>query len=220
MQERLFNYQRTGRYYLSTAPQDKPYYCWVFHGHGQRPDRFLSKFTALQRRDICFIAPEGLHRYYLSGMKGKTGVSWMTSEAREQDIEDYLGMLDAIRQELSADETGQSQHFAIAFSQGVATASRWAFIGNAPFVSLTNWASRLPPDLDYGQVAERCKQLDLHFVFPSGDEYLSETMRRAHLLDLEKAEVRFTQRVVPGKHRMDAQTLAVEVERLMPLKNL
>ena len=65
------------------------------------PQYFIKKFEQLKRPEILFVAPEGLHRFYLKGNAGRVGSSWMTKEDRLNDIDDYNRMLDQVAKEIS-----------------------------------------------------------------------------------------------------------------------
>ena len=79
----------------------------------------------------------GTARYYLEGAHGRVGASWMTKEAREDDIVDYVRYLDALSAELRLTER---RPVLLGFSQGVATASRWVAMGQTAFSRLILWS--------------------------------------------------------------------------------
>ena len=64
-------------------------------------DYFIRKFRALFD-DLLVVAPEGMHRFYLQGSSGRVGASWMTKEAREDDIADNLRWLQELDAHISA----------------------------------------------------------------------------------------------------------------------
>ena len=73
------------------------------------------------------MAPEGLSRFYLDAGAGKVGASWMTKEDRAHEIEDYLSYLEQVRAAIIP----PVPLTILGFSQGVATAARWA-VATAP----------------------------------------------------------------------------------------
>ena len=95
----------------------------VLHGYGQLPEYFIRKFRPLAEAGWHVIAPEGAHRFYLQGTEGRVGASWMTKEARLDDIADQIVFLDALLGQLE-EGMASGPRFLLGFSQGVATALR------------------------------------------------------------------------------------------------
>lgn len=180
---RDFKIERTARYYLSSEPSSlQRYLCFVLHGYGQHPEYFLKKFEALNRTDILFIAPEGLHRFYLQGSSGRVGSSWMTKEDRLNDIADYTKMLDQIAEEVLESSGFKPQKTVIlGFSQGVATACRWANSTKQKYDALVNWAGAFPPDLDFETAHQNLKPKALYLACGDTDKYISEERLQEHL---------------------------------------
>lgn len=202
-----YQYQRTARYFLSDEPSSHHrYLCYVLHGHGHLPQYFLRKFAAAERSDILFVAPEGLHRYYLQGNSGRVGASWMTKEERLQDIEDYCQMLD-----LLAEKTHHLQPFEkraiLGFSQGVATACRWKVNSRFQFDELINWAGAFPPDLNYDKAFEDLENIPVHLVLGKQDEFISQAMFDEHCHFLQKQKIKFKTHFFQGKHEIETAML-------------
>src|SRR5689334_24649314 len=110
---------------------------FVCHGHGQLAARFIARFLPLESPQRLFIAPEALSRYYLSPPKAgphppgtPVGASWMTSEDRESEINDYVGYLDLLYDEVfSIIDRAKVSLWVLGFSQGVSTVARWVVRG-------------------------------------------------------------------------------------------
>src|SRR5206468_3354730 len=85
------------------------------------------------------------------------GASWMTREDRLHEIDDYVRYLDAVHAQVAS---GKARVTALGFSQGTATACRWAAFGSARIDRLIVWGGEVPPDLDLGdtRVKERLAQ--------------------------------------------------------------
>src|ERR1051325_282423 len=129
---------RSARYAILGSPAAALREVWfVCHGHGQLAARFLSRFLPLESPDRLFIAPEALSRYYLSPPKvaphppgTPVGASWMTSEDRESEIDDYVRYLDLLHDEIfSVVDRSKVRLWVLGFSQGVATVARWVVKG-------------------------------------------------------------------------------------------
>lgn len=115
----------------------------MLHGYGQLASRFLRAFAPLATPGRLLVAPEGLSRFYLEAGAGKVGASWMTREDRAREIEDYLAYLDQVRARLIP----PVPLTVLGFSQGVATASRWAVAATPAPVRLICWGGLLPEEI-------------------------------------------------------------------------
>ncbi|PCJ64928.1 MAG: alpha/beta hydrolase [Bacteroidetes bacterium] len=120
---------------------------YVLHGYGQLAKFFIRQFKPAETMDYTIVAPEGLHRFYLEGTKGRVGASWMTKENREQDIQNYLSYLNAIHLQLSA-EKDWDKIVVLGFSQGVATAFRWLAESDIKPSKFLICSGLVPPDVD------------------------------------------------------------------------
>src|SRR5687767_2104602 len=58
------------------------------HGYGQLAGRFLAGLDAVRAPGRLLVAPEGLSRFYVDDRHERVGASWMTREAREDEIDD------------------------------------------------------------------------------------------------------------------------------------
>jgi predicted esterase len=128
---------------------------FVLHGYGQLAPYFIRKFEPVFSPHRCIVAPEGLHRFYhepvqqrAAGAPGRVGASWMTREARLTDIENYLACLAAIYRAVIPSGFGGSVSI-LGFSQGAATACRWALAQPDVFERLILWAGIFPEDIDF-----------------------------------------------------------------------
>jgi len=211
-----FKIERTARYYLSNEPSSlQPYLCFVLHGYGQHSEFFLRKFEKAQRSDILFVAPEGLHRFYLQGSSGRVGSSWMTKEDRLNDIDDYCEMLDQVAAMIM--EHQRFEKVAIfGFSQGVATACRWANSTNLKFETLINWAGAFPPDLDFETALENFRPKELHMLCGDDDEFISEQRLEEHLNFLKEKGLHPKLHRFEGKHDIYEAPLKALLEEVFP----
>ena len=86
-----FSVTKTARYFTAgPAIAEAKGVLIALHGYGQLPEFFMRRLQPLADAGWAIVAPEGLHRYYLEGAHGRVGASWMTKEAREDDIVDYV----------------------------------------------------------------------------------------------------------------------------------
>jgi predicted esterase len=128
----------------------------------------------------------------------------MTKEARESDMADYVRYLDTLHAALPAQD-GPS--VLLGFSQGVATAARWACRGTAKFDAHIFWAGVFPPDLDLKQEVAPLRNLPTWVALGDADPYFKEdllaaTSERFSLAGVDHDLVRFQ-----GAHHIDADAL-------------
>jgi len=191
--------------------EEDPDEIWlVLHGYGQLAHRFLRYFADLDDGSRLLVAPEGLHRHYLDHAERKVGASWMTSEDRLVDIDDYVGWLDRLHARVTGAELGSRgvTVVALGFSQGVHTLSRWLAFGRAGMDHVVLWGAPLPPDLDVGEHLGRLRgprltlvagEEDPHF----GPEAVAATGERLAAHGIPFRTIRFA-----GGHRIDREVLA------------
>ncbi len=187
----------------------------VCHGYRQLANRFLECFRPLDDGATIVIAPEGLSRFYAERFRGEHGpaspvsASWMTREDRENDIHDYINYLDVLYARAIGDRgVSNLGVFALGFSQGAATVSRWVVHGVARIDHLILWGGLLPPDLDLHTNRAELAKLRLSFVLGTEDEFIKteavETQRQ------QLADLGIASRLVQfdGGHVIDADALA------------
>jgi predicted esterase len=151
----------------------------VCHGHGQLATRFLSRFLPLERADRLFIAPEALSRYYLAPPVGgphapgtPVGASWMTSEDRVYEIEDYVSYLDLLHDEIfSIVDRAKVKLWALGFSQGTATVARWVASGRIAADRVVLCSGLLPSELDSRSAALLTRRSPLTIVLGTNDDF-------------------------------------------------
>jgi len=133
-------------YQLGEASVHTQFVWLVLHGYGQHPAFWVRKFALLVDENTMVMAPEGLSRFYLEGNTGRVGASWMTKDNRQHEIEDYLTYLEQVVAKIRL-ETPQSRIILLGFSQGGATATRFALKHPDKIAALVMWSAIFPPDL-------------------------------------------------------------------------
>ena len=181
-EQRHLNVTRSARYAILGSPTADLSEVWfVCHGHGQLAARFLSRFLPLERKDRLFIAPEALSRYYLSPPNAgphapgtPVGASWMTAEDRESEMNDYVGYLDLLHDQIfSVVARGKVQLWAIGFSQGAATVARWVVRGKVEPDRVVMCSGMLPAELDEEAAKRLVLRSPLTLTFGDADEFAS-----------------------------------------------
>jgi len=210
-QEHHLTIPRTARYYALGESARTPEEIWmVCHGYGQLAGRFLSRLDALDDGRRLIVAPEGLSRFYVDGAgpASKVGASWMTREDREHEIDDYVRYLDAVFDAACRPADRNAAALTVfGFSQGTATASRWAVRGQRKVERLILWAGLLPPDIEPGAHQAALNALDLVFVLGDRDEFTGGAALAAQRAALDAAGVRHRLISFEGGHRIDADAL-------------
>ena len=186
--------------YVTSGAEHAAQVLLALHGYGQLAKYFIRKFHFLEDT-YHLLAPEGPHRFYLSGSNGRVGASWMTKEARELDIEDNLRWLN-IFLEQKIQEQPAAKRTLLGFSQGAATAARWYQKNPECFDQLILWAGVFPPDIDAGTFPTT---KPLHFVLGDEDEFYHGA--EAEGIKKRYATLGFQVHTYPGKHDLDAAVL-------------
>jgi predicted esterase len=221
-----FRVSRTARVATLGTPATAPTWWVVLHGYGQRAAAFAERCAVLAGPDRAVVAPEALSRFYVDGLETheQVGASWMTREAREAEIADYVEYLDAVVRRLRPDD-GRPQAAGeevasglrpddaapsicvLGFSQGAATASRWALLGDTAVDRLVLWGGAPAHDLDLEAHAERLRAMDLTWVVGTDDPYLTDERRAAVRRRLARHDIPATVHTFAGGHRLDDETL-------------
>ena len=204
---------RTARYY-TRGPLAQAREVWfACHGYGQLAQYFLRRFDAVDDGTRLLVAPEALSRFYLADPAGshanaRIGATWMTREDRLREIDDYVGYLDAVYREVMAGGVPPAARVvALGFSQGVATACRWAVLGHARVDELVLWAGLVPPDLDLRLGAERLRNTRVRLVAGTADPSLPPGALEEERARLARHGIQSVALAFPGGHELDGDTL-------------
>ncbi len=216
MHEHTLSVYRTARYALLGDPAGPIEEVWmVCHGYGQLASYFLRPFRAIEAPHRLIVAPEGLSRFYLddgSGAHHRVGASWMTRDARDAEIDDYVRLLDAVYTDVLT-RAGQVRVrlTALGFSQGGATVTRWLarspMLGRPPADRLLLWGSLLPHDLDLDAHSTWLNATALTLVVGDEDEYATPERIADEEARLDAAGLAYTTVRFGGGHRIDPETL-------------
>lgn len=207
------NFNFKARYFKLGEINSQTKAIWfVMHGYGHLAQYFIKKFKSLEGRSVCVIAPEGLSRFYLEDVNtrnqtgnNRVGATWMTRENRLMDIENYITFLDTVYQA----EVGNRliPVTILGFSQGAATASRWAVQNNIKYERLILWSGIFPNDMDFEKSKEVLKTKKVIQIYGSKDPFLNDA-RIGEMKDLaQKLGVNAPPIVFEGGHEFHDQTL-------------
>jgi predicted esterase len=180
---------------------------FLCHGYGQLASEILDAARVLVRDRLLLVAPEALSRFYLEDHR-RVGASWMTREDREREMTDYVRYLDLVHERVFAIVARSRVTLRLlGFSQGVATAARWAVRGAARVDHLILWGSTLPPELDDEPSLAMLRSMRVSLVGGSRDGFLGEAEREEQRVRLSRHGVVFEELRFEGGHRLDNETL-------------
>lgn len=197
--------EKTAHYYslgnISTAKT-----LWfVLHGYGYNANYFIHKFDVLADEENLVIAPEGLSNFYVTGVSGRVGASWMTKENREDEIQDYLNYLNSLYETiLSQIDLIEVKVNIIGFSQGGATAARWVSDNKIKCANLILWASVFPDDMEFEVLKTNTNSF---LLYGDDDEYVTPERIDKQKAILEKANINCKLIEFKGKHDVPAEVL-------------
>jgi len=213
LHEHHLTVERTARYFTIEPGDGGAREVWFCcHGYSQLAERFLRQFEVLDDGSRLLVAPEALSRFYLhedphlSGA-GRTGASWMTREDRLSEIADYVAYLDALaRHVFRRVERAGVTFRALGFSQGAATATRWAAQGTTRVDQLILWGGYLPPDLDL-RAAPSLRGTPVRFVWGEGDPHYDRARVAEDQARLAGAGIPCRVTTYPGGHHISRGVL-------------
>lgn len=201
---------RTARYLTlgDVDGPDEPQDVWFLcHGYGQLASEFLDCARVLEHTGRVLVAPEALSRFYHEDHKS-VGASWMTKDDRESEMEDYVRYLDLLHEQFfELVDRAAVRLVVLGFSQGAATAARWAVRGCVDVDHLVLWGAALPPELDDDTALAPLKTMRLTLVGGDRDALFPESAREEQRLRLRRHGVPFSELSFAGGHRLDDETL-------------
>lgn len=194
------------------GPQTK--HVWIgLHGYGQLVQFFQRHFRTFVTEERAFVFPQGPHKFYLNGVSGRVGASWMTKDERESDIANQRVYLEQVRLWIAAQAPQASIHI-VGFSQGVATGMRYLGYNKGPLGAFLAWAGSWPPDLDENSL-EALKSLRFKGWFGTDDEYIGLEKQEGILEHYRTAYgLEFDVERYAGGHSFDSAILGREIEKL------
>ena len=204
--------ERTARYWTLGTPESAEEVWLVLHGYKQLARRFIRRFKPIDNGLRLIVAPEALSRFYVSQEQGRHGVAsvvgatWMTREDRLNEIRDYVEYLDQLVVRIEG-ETGKVPLTVVGFSQGVATAARWAISGSRAPSRLILWGDFSPPDIDLKLAHQRLESVELIMVRGTEDRALSSQLKQEEDERLREGGIDYRTISYPGGHDIDEQTL-------------
>ena len=117
-----------------------------FHGYGESAEAHLERLEAIpELAGWTLVSIQALHRFY--DRSKQVVASWMTSQDRDDAIEDNLRYVRSVVTE-AIHQAGEPQALVyVGYSQGVAMAWRAAILGARRIDGLAVFGGDVPPDL-------------------------------------------------------------------------
>lgn len=208
MKEHQLQFPFNSRYFTHGDLNPQTEQVWiVFHGYGQLAKYFINNFSSLDPKSHFVISPEGTNRFYLEGFDGRVGASWMTKEARETDIQNYLTQLDCLVDSFRNRIPHKAIINVLGFSQGTATASRWLSLSNPEIHNLILWAGKFAFDIDLNSIREYLSTIHIYVVVGDEDQYIDEAKFLEYQGFLIQHQVQFESIKFKGGHKILEDTL-------------
>jgi predicted esterase len=218
--ERRLAVRRTARYVTVGSASASVRELWfACHGYGQLARDFARNFAPLDDGTRLVVCPEALSRFYLGGdvtrhADAAVGATWMTREARDDEVDDYVAYLDTLHDHVCVElrQAGADPNAlrlcVLGFSQGVATATRWVARGAVRPDELVLWGGTLPQELGASpDGAARLKAPRLTLVAGERDSFLTPGRIAEQVALLERLGLAPRRLTFSGGHRLDAATL-------------
>jgi len=207
--ERSITFNYTANYFISGTINAQTDEIWfVLHGYGQLPKYFIKKFHAICSDKLVVVAPGGLSRFYLEGHNGRVGSTWMTSENRLLDIDNYVNYLQSVYEDVMRHtKKGKVKITLLGFSQGGATVNRWIQSFNNKFERLILWAASFPYDMDVANLGLKLSGKKLQIVIGTKDELVNETRQNEQKDYIHKMGIHAEFIFFEGGHDIHRDTL-------------
>jgi len=195
---------KTGRYYVEGHLTQNTEEVWIVcHGYGYLAAYFIKYFETLASETCCVIAPEGLNKFYKSGMGGDVGASWMTKSDRLSEIEDYVNYLDQLLEVILKQVDRNSIRLNIlGFSQGTAAVCRWLTRGNVAVDNVVIWAGEIPDDIDFQKFNDILNKRPVQLVMGDNDEFISDKVLEHFELYLKSKSIAYKLHQYLGGHKI------------------
>ena len=211
MEEHHLSTPRTARYHTLGDPASATHIWIVLHGYGQLARYFLRPFEGLETGQLI-AAPEGLSRFYSDIAHTRVGATWMTREDRDHEIIDQAVYLDRLAEHLQRQCAPGTPLSVLGFSQGVATACRWALSTQVEMERLVLWGGTIPPEPDVAILHERLHKMKVVLVHGEQDMLVKEEALAHNESRLREAGVAHGTLRFNGGHELDRLTLRKVLE--------
>ena len=208
-EEHHISVRRTARYCTIGATNRAVRHVWfACHGYGQLAQRFAQELAPLANEATLVVVPEALSRAYLRGTGGTVGASWMTREDRLHEIADYVAYLDAVYAATMRDvDRSACTVTVLGFSQGAATAGRWAVQGAHTTDRLLLAGGLLAPEIDLTDPTSPLRTTTVGYMIGTEYDLVDRDELRQQQQILRHAGITTHMMEFTGGHRLDIPTM-------------
>ena len=173
---------KTRAYALVEAPPKPRCLLLGFHGYAQRPDDCMDGLRLAELDDALLVAPMGQHHFY--SRSGRVVASWMTKFHREHQVEQIIGLAQAVVEQLEG-QHGKLPIYCMGFSQGASVAYRVGVMAGLGVARIFPLAGDIPPEL-VGCLSD-WPPVPVTLLHGEGDEQVSGPLLEADLARLVEA---------------------------------
>jgi predicted esterase len=131
----------------------------------------------------------------------------MTREDREHEMADQVEYLDHLVQRLLAECGKPVPVNVLGFSQGVATACRWAVRGKTKFAKAVLWSGTMPPELKPDELKRAFGKTELTLVHGTSDAVTKEDVLLRNQQTMRESALKQRTIQFAGGHQLDRITL-------------
>jgi predicted esterase len=207
--KKSINFQYQAQYSVSHEPTFQEKEIWlILHGYGQLAEFFIRKFQGFDSTDRLFIAPEATNYGYLQGFSGRVGANWMTKHERELAIENNHRFLDQLMDDLLSQYQEKPKINVLGFSQGGATATRWASRWRGEVDQLILWAGGFAQDMVLKAAREKFSATKFTLVIGDQDEFVTPESIEIQQQLTEKLGKDVKKLTFAGGHAIDIEMLS------------
>lgn len=208
--KKSINFQYQAQYSVSHEPTFQEREIWlVLHGYGQLAEFFLRKFQGFDSDDTLFVAPEGTNYSYLNGFSGRVGANWMTKHEREIAIQNNHIYLDLLMESLRSLYKEIPKVNVLGFSQGAATATRWASRWAGEVNKLVLWAGGFAQDMVLEDARDNFLHTEFTLVLGDRDEFVTPESVEVQEELIRKLGKDVKKLTFAGGHEIDIEMLSV-----------
>lgn len=196
-------------YSISHNPTFEEKEIWlILHGYGQLAEYFIRKFQVFDSPSRLFVAPEGTNHTYQDGFRGRVGANWMTRHERDTAIANNHRYLDRLMEELLIGYQLKPIVNVLGFSQGAATATRWASYWSGEVKQLVLWAGGFAEDLKLENIEAKFSATELIIVLGNHDELiLPKSIQKQEEL-IKNLDISVKRYFFEGGHELNQELLA------------
>lgn len=202
--------EKQARVYTYGNNIDEAEIVWlVAHGYGYLAEKFLQRFAELDANKHFIIAPEALNKFYLTGLSGKVGATWMTTEDRENEIDAYIQYLDKVY--LTFNLQNVKKLVVLGFSQGGATVARWFQHTQHTIETLVFWGSSIPDEIVN---LDKIHTAKIFTLVGDEDEFVNKDTLETIMKKYNNVNLKFSHIFYKGGHKILIEPLLQLIDKV------